>query len=299
METSQYFVIWNHGFRYLHEIMNIIRNHPAIKITRVFRRTVKLNNFIKHIYKLDKSSYRHIDAKSKYLQSIKPEIFVIFVKDIDTIYKTRSNSNHRYSYHETFLKWHIRLLFNPRGSGPKINITKRLIDNVSIQRDWPKFVTHNHVIHSSDIEEETQLIIDYFDLGKTWFNTSGNEHINHKKRVIKVHANQLVVNTTYKDHMDIKDTPHYKYLLGDYMTEYDKYIMKHFGTVITCDNLSGAYDKLIEKFDYGRVIDGQPSYIVCVLDKRLKKYVVQDGVHRLSILVKNNITNFPVYELIE
>ena len=297
MESQQYFIIWNHGFKYLHEIMTIIRNHPSIQITRVFRRTINLDPFIKHIYKLDQSSYQHINEKSKYLKSIKPEIFIIFIRDINTIYKTKPNTNHKYSYNETFVKWHIRLLFNPRTKNETIDINNNLIDDVSIQRNWPNFITHNHIIHSSDIEEETKLVIDYFNLNKEFFDIIGHNYLISKDNIKDININDLVVNTTYKDHLNVKETPHYKYLLGNYKKEYDDYIMKHFGTVITYDNLSGAYDKLIEKFDYGCIINGKPSFIVCEYNKNINKYVVLDGVHRLSILINKGIDTIKVYTI--
>jgi hypothetical protein len=292
MESYQYFIIWNHGFEHLEKIMDIIRQHPSLKITRVFKKKINLNDFIKNIYKLDKSSYQHIEDKSKYLQSIKPQVFIIFVKDIDTIYKAKPNTVHKYSYHETYVKWHIRLLFNPRIENKDINITPKLIENVSIQRNWPNNITHNHVIHSSDIEEETLLMIDYFKLDNV-FNLKGNSYP--QNNVKEIHIDDLLVNTTYKDNINVKETPHYKYLLGNYKNEYNKYIMDHFGTIITYDNLSGAYDELINNFEYGKIVEDKPSYIVCTFNTDINKYVVLDGVHRLSILVNKNIDKVLAY----
>jgi hypothetical protein len=297
MESNQYFIIWNNGFKYLKEILSIIRDHPSLKITRIFKKVIQLNNFIKHIYKLDKSSYQHIEAKSKYLNSIKPEIFIIFVKDLNTIYKTKPNSNQAYSYNERFIKWHIRLLYNPRTDNRKsLDITNDLIDKVSIQQNWPDYITHNHVIHSSDIEEETKLIIDYFGLEEDVFDLTGNKYFNYKKEIKEINTNKLLVNTTYGDDLDVKTTPHYKYLLGD-IEQYDEYILETLGIIITFDNLSGAYDKLIKKFDYGKIIQDEPNYIICRYNEKLKKYTVLDGVHRLSILVFNKVNPIKIYVL--
>ena len=55
MQTNQYFIIWNDGFKYIEKILDIIRNHPQIKIHRIFRRKIdNLDKFINYIYKLDK-----------------------------------------------------------------------------------------------------------------------------------------------------------------------------------------------------------------------------------------------------
>ena len=52
-----------------------------------------------------------------------------------------------------------------------INITEELINNgIKSAKNWPSFLTHNHIIHSSDIEEETQLVKDYFEINKIFRN---------------------------------------------------------------------------------------------------------------------------------
>jgi len=294
MENNHYFIVWNHGFKYIEKILDMIRDHPYIKIQRIFRKTVELGKFIKHIYKLDKASSSHIQAKSKYLQQIKPEIYIIFVRDLKTLY--RFKNGHKYSYNETYLKWYIRLLFNPKHKGASINITEKLInDGIISAKNWPSSMTHNHVIHSSDIEEETQLIIDYFKLHNQFFNVTGNNFLNKKKIIKEVNVSDIVCNIVGHNNIEVKDSPHYKYLLGNYKEKYNDYILKNMGTIITCDNLSGAYDKLINNFNYGKMIEDEPSYIVCRYIPKIKKYQVADGLHRLSILLYKNITKFNCY----
>ena len=103
---------------------------------------------------MDKASYSHIQEKSKYLKKIGNEIYIIFVRDINTEY--RYKNEHKYSYNITYLKWYIRLLFNPKTKNENINISEELIINgIKSAKNWPSFLTHNHIIHSSDIEEET------------------------------------------------------------------------------------------------------------------------------------------------
>lgn len=294
METNQYFIVWNHGFKYIEQMLDIIRDHPYIKIQRIFRKSVVLNKFIDHIYKLDNASFSHIQEKSKYLQKIEPEIYIIFIRDYNTIYRLKGK--HKYSYNETYLKWYIRLLYNPKYKDENINITEELINNgIKSAKNWPSCMTHNHVIHSSDIPEETQLVIDYFKLNDDFFNITGNRYLHMKKKIKNINISDIVCNTTEQKHINVKDSPHYKYLLGNYKKEYNNYILKNLGIIIKCDNLSGAYDKLIKEFNYGIVIEGEPSYIVCTYIKNIKKYEVVDGLHRLSILLFNKHSKVKCY----
>jgi hypothetical protein len=91
------------------------------------------------------------------------------------------------------------------------------------------------------------------------------------------------------------DTPHYKYLLGNYKNEYNKYILDNLGKIITCDNMSGSYDKLINNFNYGTVIENEPSYIICTYKPKIKKYLIIDGIHRCCILIKNKEKKIKIY----
>jgi hypothetical protein len=301
METEHYFIIWNHGFKYIEQILDIIRDHPNIIIQRIFRKNIdNLDKFINHIYKLDKASYSHIQAKSRYLRKIGSEIFIIFVKDTKTEYKYKND--HKYSYKETYLKWFIRLMFNPKTQDKKINITEELINNgIKSAKNWPSFLTHNHIIHSSDIEEETQLVKDYFNLKKICFGLNGNDYLGIKKEIKEINISDIVCNIvsddckTIKECVNIIDTPHYKYLLGNYKTEYNKYILNNLGKIITYDNMSGSYDKLIKNFNYGFVIENEPSFIICSYNHKVKKYQIIDGLHRACILIKNNEKNIKIY----
>lgn len=301
MQTDHYFIIWNHGLKYIEQILDIIREHSKIKIQRIVKRKIdNLNNFINHIYKLDKASYSHIHDKSQYLKKLGNEIYIIFVKDINTEYKYKNE--HKYSYNITYLKWYIRLLFNPKTIEQEINITEELIINgIQSAKNWPSFLTHHHIIHSSDIEEETQLVKDYFNLNKMSFNLSGNNYFGVEKTIKEVNTSDIVCNIinddckTIKEWINVVDTPHYKYLLGNYKTQYNKYILNNLGKIITCDNMSGSYDKLIENFDYGKVIENEPSYIVCTYIDKIKKYQIIDGLHRICILINKGFKCIKIY----
>ena len=95
--------------------------------------------------------------------------------------------------------------------------------------------------------------------------------------------------------INIEDTPHYKYLVGNYKTEYNKYILNNLGKIITYDNMSGSYDKLIENFNYEKIIKNEPSYIICTYIDTIKKYQIVDGLHRICILINKGIEKVIIY----
>lgn len=301
MITDNYFIVWSCGFEYLSEILDIIRNHPSIKITRIFKRSFSFDsNFFHELYKLDKRvSNELIELKTTYLKKYKPEMYLIFVKDLNNIYKIK-NGDFKYSYNVTFLKWKIRLLFNPRENNVPLRpiITDEQVSKSTIQQWWYDGVSHNHIIHANDLEEETPVIIKYFNLENEDFTLQGHCYHNLPKKITNVSIDNILCNTLHKDGVHITETPHYNFLLGQ-REEYEKYILEGLERkIITYDNLSGSYDKLIKEFNYGIEIDGVPQYVIAKKVKNSSKYEGLDGGHRLAILYHKGIRNINIWELI-
>ena len=112
-------------------------------------------------------------------------------------------------------------MFNPKSQNKEITISEELINKgIQSAKNWPPCLTHNHIIHSSDIEEETQLVKDYFNLNKISFNLNGNNYLGVKKTIKEINISDIVCNIvdddckTIKKWISVIDTPHYKYLLG-------------------------------------------------------------------------------------
>ena len=306
MITDNYFILWSCGFKYLSQVIDIIREHKDIKITRIFKKTFSFDsNFFQELYKLDiRVSDELINLKTKYLKDYAPEMYIIFIKDFNTQYLIK-NEDFKYSKNITFLKWKIRLLFNPRDNNIPFNcsITDNQIELATVQKWWLDGVSHLHIIHANDLHEETQILIDYFKLNNQDFSLQGNCYYNYPKKITKVNIDDILCNTLDKTGIHISETPFYKYLLGQ-KDEYNKYIMKGLGTIITYDNLSGSYDKLINNFEYGMKIDGIPQYIIATKSKNIWPYEIKegkyqglDGGHRLAILYYNNITEIDIWEV--
>ena len=78
----------------------------------------------------------------------------------------------------------------------------------------------------------------------------------------------------------IKDTIHYKSLEGSDYSDYDKYITSSE----QFDHTTKKFIRLQQKFDVSKM-----KPIVVEYDEYYDKYIIQDGVHRLSILLHNRI----------
>jgi len=300
--SEQFFIVWNHGFKYIKEILDIIRNHDKIKITRIYKKKINFNLFFNKLYSLDtKVSKDVIKMKTKYLKKFSPYIYLIFIKDLNTVLKTK-NSGFKYTFNTTFIKWKIRIMFNPRDDNISFRpqVTDKQIEKSTVQKWWLEGITHDHVIHGSDMEEEVQLMKRYFKLNKDDFTLQGNKYYNLPKKLSTININNILCNTLFLDTIHIIETPHYNFLLGK-RKEYDDYIMKGLGSIITYDNLSGAYDNLIKKFNYGLKIDNIPQYVIvkkCDGHNTSENYIAYDGLHRLSILYHLGKRNIKVWELI-
>jgi len=297
MKTFQGFIIWGNGTKYIEEILSIIREYPNIEIKKIFKKqNVDIKKFIKKVYELDDYSREHIEEKTKYLLSCPNELYLIIVFDKDTIYKEKPNKN-KYLYNETLIKWKVRLMFNPRTKVVFTDnlLTKENLEKAAIQKFWIPEVTHNHVIHCTDREEEIAHILKIFnhDLykSKDYFLKKTPTNL----KVLLVHIGEILINTCVENEIPVENSPHYKYLMGE-KENYRKYIMKYLGTIIKDDHLPGKYDELIKNFNYGKIINNIPSYIIVRNAKNHKnRYVVEDGVHRLAILKKQNKELIKVY----
>lgn len=140
----QFYLIWNHGLQYLDEIKKTIYTSKTIKLIKEVKKDIQdIEKFIKKLYELDIKNKSHISNKTKYLLKQKHNIVLLFVKNL---------SCNQIEFDK--IKWLIREKFNPRFS----NSLKHPHPNL------PPGITHEHVIHGSDHEKETEHILKYFNI---------------------------------------------------------------------------------------------------------------------------------------
>ena len=99
--------------------------------------------------------------------------------------------------------------------------------------------------------------------------------------------------------MSIQDTPHYQYVIGN-KNIYKEYYEQHMGLQLKHVIIVQVHiENLIEKFDCQKYNSNPTMYI-----KTNSKFLINDGCHRVSILMnngfktnicKNNIIHFTIF----
>jgi len=282
-----YFLIWPHGVNNIVEIMDMINDVDDLKIIHVKKiKNNNLDNLINNIYKFELENSSHIKSKTQYLKKIgNNEIIIIlclnenYNEHIGKVkYCTRMND----------LKWKIREKFNPLHKDKNFYITK-----------LSKGITHNHIIHGNDEEKEVYHMFDYLKLGdpfKYIKNSNITEKINSdfhlaefsKYSIEFINMDNIRCNIVNKQNIKIEDSPHYKFVNGN-ENEYINYFKYNTGTRLTQNHTPNRFRGLIKNFDYKNY--NKNNYYLIIVDKN---YIIQDGLHRASILKKNNIKNIKV-----
>ena len=141
---KDYFLIWGNGIKYEEQIIEIIEKDPNFKIEYFYR--YKANNIkrlISNVYYNDYTPISHLKNKTKYLKNIND-------KDVLFIFCTNKNQKKLRLNHS--IKKHIESV--------SVNKLKNKIRNKFNQRINGK-ITHDHVIHGSDNQEQTEHIIKF------------------------------------------------------------------------------------------------------------------------------------------
>jgi len=283
-------IVWGHGIEYILDILNTINNDLNCNILNITLGTINnYDNFIKNIYKLEMVNSEHIFSKTQYLKSIKNQYFHILIKNNGSniqqygegIYKTYADKN------IVNLKWQLREKYNPK----LINV------NSQPSKNLPPRISHNHIIHITDSNEECNEVCKFL-LNKNPEEFE-NKKINNiyfpwhfripKIKKINVNIDNLYIRlVNNRNNSKIIDSPHFKYVCND-KEPYINYYTKYIGTYLQDNHTPAQFDKLIKNFN---------SYTYNFEESRLiiinQNFQVCDGIHRLSILKKNNINNINV-----
>ena len=146
-----FFIIYEHGLKHCEEITNILSNKFTIKrmVNLNIRKNHMLNFFFKYLYKNE--NHMHISNKIKYLFQL--------------------NKNNMFKMNIYMVCDKNEVFFNDRGTKKNLNI--ELIKRTIRNKFNPKFydknlkifplekgVSHNHIVHSNDVPEEYNIIID-------------------------------------------------------------------------------------------------------------------------------------------
>ena len=143
-------IVWGHGIKYIQDIIHNLMNDIDCHILNIKKFNIdNINNLISKIYKLEMVNSNHIKAKTQYLNSIEKEYIHILIKNYGSNLKEYGSGNFKVIADENLVnwKWKIRAKYNPKFS----NIKKR-------KKPLPVGISHNHVIHVTDSNNECEYL---------------------------------------------------------------------------------------------------------------------------------------------
>jgi hypothetical protein len=271
------FIIWGNGLDYIPYIVNMIREDFNFEIVTLKRfPTGDMESFIKRIYGCDPYPWEHLIAKTRYLLQSPQEIVFILVKNLNPqkIIKGKGAFEHVECTNVINLKIKIRNKFNPRWD------SSRRIAPLNAG------VSHNHCIHGSDYEAQTEYILKELGMPNLdYYRKNENKeyyfpyHIEYQQPTeIFKDIDDLKINIIGKGPVSITQTPHYQYAIGN-KDEYTNYFYNNFGVKLCEDHFPEAFDNLINKFNVNYLRPDNKKTGIIVNSQNL----ILDGVHRLSI----------------
>ncbi|MFC2128721.1 hypothetical protein ACFLRR_02475 [Bacteroidota bacterium] len=278
-ERYDYFLIWGHGIKYRDVIIEIIESDRSIEILAIkHHKPKRLNKLIKTVYSYDYAPFKHLENKTKYLLTTKPEVIFVFVKN---------NSPREYLTSGSSLFIHVE--------SDTIKKLKEIIRNKFNERKDDRR-TEDHVVHASDNQSQTDYILKYlgFRNGVKLFENVPNSllrptyHLNKFNNFIlkKVSLSNIYcsISINERDHklLNVDETPHYLFLKGRIEPYMELRELHDSFDSMTDDKYPQTYSNFAYKFNY-LLPPYSTSYI---LAKQIddEKFQVIDGVHRICIL---------------
>jgi hypothetical protein len=277
-----FFLVWSHGLKKIVEIIDMINELEDLDIVYIKKKKIdNLDELISNIYKFDTMNVNHIKSKTKYIKNLN-NTDIIIILCVNKDYQEENNSV-KFCRRVNKLKWDIREKYNP------IHENKNFyIDKLS------KGITHNHVIHGNDTEREVFHIFKYLKLENPFYyiknsniteRVNGDFHLNEFSNfnIEFVDVNKIRCNIVNKPNIRIEETPHYKFVNGQ-EEEYISYFKNFIGEKLTQNHTPNRFRSLIRKLDYKNY--NKNNYYLIIVNKN---YIIQDGLHRISILKSKGI----------
>ena len=296
-----FFTIWGNGLSYTNEILDILRNEDSLEIIRIEKRTVKnMKKFVLDLYGCDTVPIWHLRAKLKYLFRVKSEILVVFVKNYNPQEIPAGQGAFRkvQCQYINQIKIRIRNQYNPRHADKNFQI-----------KPLDKGVSHEHVIHASDYEEQ----VDYFlkmlgykngihylhgdnaklPFKKPYYLKTPGTYTYKTIMIEKLRASILAdSDSTGVVHLmkKIPETPHYR-SLNQGTDDYRKYLDKFKYTLLTPDYSWEDFKKLNE-LDIDRI----KSFDRIIVKRESGYYRILDGIHRAAVSLTHNLNTIKCVE---
>lgn len=289
-----YILIWGHALNIADLILNEIRQSTCFSIKKIiYHKPKNTESLIRVIYSNDYAPIEHLKSKTEYLKKTPNEVIFIFIenKDPDIDFMGKGSFRHIESLTLKRFKENIRDKYNSKEGGMR---------------------SENHVIHTSNNEEQTDYILKYLGLynGVRLFESQNDVIIapyyikKIKKLCIRlISIDSLICNivtgkSRYNysiEKVKLRESPQYKGLSQD-ISYYKSYIDKFIGGPLTEDYYPEKLTKLAKELNYSNCCNDS-NYI---LVKKLKNnFLILDGLHRASILAYRGERHLIVAEVVE
>jgi hypothetical protein len=270
-----YFIVWKNGSDFIFEILDLIseNNFEIFHVKKI--RISSLRSFLKIVYSHDYAPYFHLKGKLNYLYEIKNDfVYVVSVynKNPMEFLKINENESHIESKSMNVIKKIIREKYNPRDNNGNLS--------------------HNHVIHGTDNQEQAFYFFKKYNIEIPSF-----ESLN---RLLPIHLNRFknftlkmidiellkanIINKDRLETIELINTPHFKFLNNDKI-HYQNYLKANLG-----DKMLRYYS--LKKFSLllKKVKELEEIYPI-IISQNMQ---ILDGLHRASILRYLNIKIIPV-----
>jgi hypothetical protein len=272
-------VIWGHGEVYLDDVLKEIRGDDHFDIVHIHKEKVKnIKKLVYQIYSFDYAPLFHLKAKVKYLEKTPPVVNFIFVKnhDVHEEFFGTGDFRHKESLRIKAFKEKIRDRFNPRDDKGQI--------------------THDHVIHATDNESQTDAIL------KLLGYTAGVALFANKNKIIEtphyiqepsefyiqeVSYSKLLCSNIIQNgdqiltkHLSIEESIQYRGLTVSKL--YEDYVSCFRGTALKQDYIVSKYHQLQTDFLY-LATSHASDFVTVTKIFGSDKFLVLDGLHRASL----------------
>jgi hypothetical protein len=282
-------IIWSHGLKHKKEIIDEIRRTEGFEIVRFVQyRPKSMKKFVRKVYSYDYAPLAHLKEKIAYLNSIEPIVLCIVVKNNRPKVDFYGEGKFRHSESVTLknLKTQLRVKFNPYENGK---------------------MTHDHVIHATDNEEQSYHIlnaVEDIDI-RSLYIKNPFEIPYFIGKVSKCEIKTIGFNNLYCGqaegktdsytikYVEVKNSIQFQALQCDESFKcYEQYIEAFNGTALKSDYNAKKFKQLSDSFKY---LSGahKSSYVVVRLDS-LGRYIILDGLHRAALHHNNDNENIRV-----
>lgn len=268
-------LIWGHGMKYFQEILNDIRENKNFNIIKIKKHKPKnMKSFVKEMYSFDYAPFWHLKAKTKYLMKTSSEVCFIFIENNypDEDYLGEGSFRHKESLTLKKFKEILRDKYNPYENGKR---------------------THNHVIHATDSQDQTDHMLHYlgyaegvklFDkptkiVAMPYYLKGYNKFDFITLKTDDIFCNIIDGESWNKftsNSVKIKQSPQYLGLTQD-MKIYENYIDKYLGGPLQENYSLDRYARLSDCFEYLKT-PYETSFVI--VEKVEDKFIILDGLHR-------------------